>query len=56
MEQLYCTYNHKGRMIRTLFSRSSFPAEKTAERIISAIVKIGFMFCRGGTPACCGVL
>ena len=42
MEQLYCEDKEKETMIRTLFDRSSFPAEKVAERLIRAVEKNRF--------------
>ena len=37
MDQLYCTDSQKETMIRTLFSRTSFPAAKIAAHIINAM-------------------
>jgi NAD(P)-dependent dehydrogenase (short-subunit alcohol dehydrogenase family) len=42
MDQLYCTDSGKEKMIRTLFSRSSFPAAKIAANIIRAMEKNRF--------------
>ncbi len=42
MDQLYCQDKEKETMIRTLFDRSSFPAEKVAGQLIRAVEKNRF--------------
>ena len=42
MDQLYCSDSGQEKMIRTLFSRSSFPAAKVAEHIIRSMEKNRF--------------